>query len=300
MNLELFPGLVASSPPEKLPAAMWPKPRDASITVDLTVDAEPLAAVVEAVREAGYRVTPTAIVVRAIGDVLDEFPDLNVDLRGGKLRQRNAIDTWVTMTDAEGRLTGRRVDELHERDLLDVQEEITQHGEAHRSGDKTSSKAIHTIVQYTPLVVLRAAVRVLEFLIHTLRLPLGAFGVDREGTGAVHVTNVGPFGFRHAAAPIPPITANAYLVTVGEIHEAPVVHEGEIEARRVLPITGTIDHRAVVGLNAGPWAAYFEQQLTDPEALVGYLPGEVAAEIDLGDLPEAGEAKANLSPQFSL
>jgi pyruvate/2-oxoglutarate dehydrogenase complex dihydrolipoamide acyltransferase (E2) component len=277
---------------------MWPKPRDPSITVDLTVDAEPLVAVVEAVREAGHRITPTAIVSRVIGDVLDEFPQLNVDLRGWKLRRRDAVDVWVTMTDEEGRLIGQRVDELHERDLLDVQEEITSTGEAHREGSHTPSKAVHKLVETTPLVVLRALVRVLEFLIHTLRLPLGAFGVDREGTGAVHVTNVGPFGFRHVAAPIPPITANAYLVTVGEIYEAPVVREGEVEARRVLPITGTIDHRAVVGLNAGHWAGYFEEKMTDPEALVGYLPDEVAEEIDVGALPDGGEAKANVARQF--
>jgi pyruvate dehydrogenase E2 component (dihydrolipoamide acetyltransferase) len=279
---------------------MWPKPRDASITADITVDAEPLVAVMEAARDAGHRVTPTAIVTRVVGDVLATYPKLNVDLRGGKLRQRNAVDAWVTMTDDEGRLIGQRVDELDQRDLLDVQSEITGTGEAHREGSHTSAKAVHAIVDKTPLPILRAFVRVLEFLIHTLRLPLGTFGVDREGTGAVHITNVGPFGFRHVAAPIPPITANAYLLTVGEIYEAPVVREGEVEARRVLPITGTFDHRAVVGLNAGPWVAYFEQQITDPEALVGYLPDDVAAEIDLDDVPEGGDAKANIAPRFSL
>lgn len=279
---------------------MWPKPRDSSITVDLTVDAEPIVAVMAACREAGYRVTPTAIVARVVGDVLEAFPDLNVDLRGARLRERNAIDAWVTMTDGEGRLIGRRVDRLHDRDLLDVQEEITSEGRAHEEGDSTASRAVHKIVEYMPLPILRGIVRTLEFLVHTLRLPLGLFGVTREGTGAVHITNVGPFGFRHVSAPIPPITGNAYLVTVGEIYEAPVVHEGEVQARRVLPITGTIDHRAVVGLNAGPWAEHFEAQLTDPEALVGYLPDEVAEEIDIDEVPEGGEAETNLAPRFSL
>lgn len=291
---------MAPSPPEKLPAAMWPKPRDSSITLDLTVDAEPIAAVMEATREAGHRVTPTAIVARVVGDVLEEHPSLNVDLRGWRLRQRNAVDAWITMTDQDGRLIGRRVDKLHERDLLDVQEEITRHGREHEEGEDTAAKAVHKIVEYTPLPILRGIVRTLEFLLHTLRLPLGLFGVDREGTGAVHITNVGPFGFRHVAAPIPPITGNAFLVTVGEIYQAPVVYDGEIQVRRVLPITGTIDHRAIVGLRAGRWAEYFEQQMTDPEALLGYLPDEIAEEIELEDLPEGGEAKANLAPQFSL
>lgn len=291
---------MGSSTVEKLPAAMWPKPRDSSITVDLTVDAEPIVAVMEACREAGYRVTPTAIVARVIGDVLETFPGLNVDLRGWRVRQREAIDAWVTMSDGEGRLIGRRVEDLHERDLLDVQDEITSEGRAHAEGESRASRAVHGIVKYTPLPILRGIVRTLEFLVHTLRLPLGLFGVTREGTGCVHITNVGPFGFRHVAAPIPPITGNAYLVTVGEIYEAPVAYEGELEVRRVLPITGTIDHRAVVGLRAGPWAEYLEQQLTDPEALTSYLPDEVAEEVRQANLPEGGQAEANLTPRFSL
>lgn len=290
---------MAPSPAEKLPAAMWPKPRDSSITVDLTVDAEPLMAVMAATREAGHRLTPTAILTRVVGDVLETFPDLNVDLRGWRLREREAIDAWVTMTDDDGRLIGQRVDELHERDLLDVQAEITGRGEAHREGSHTASKAVHAIVEHTPLPILRGLVRTLEFLVHTLRLPLVAFGVDREGTGAVHVTNVGPFGFRHVAAPIPPITGNAYLVTVGEIYEAPVVREGEVVPRHVLPITGTIDHRAVVGLNAGPWVEHFKQTMTDPEALVGFLPEEVAEQIDPDALPEPGLAEVDVTPRFS-
>lgn len=279
---------------------MWPKPRDSSITADLTVDAEPLATLMEATRDAGHRVTPTAIVTRTIGQLLAEFPEINVDLRGGRLRSRNAIDAWVTMTDRDGRLIGRRVDQLHERDLLDVQREITEEGRAHREGDSTTSRVVHGIVNYTPLPILRAIVRTLEFLLHTLRVPVGVLGVGREGTGAVHVTNLGPFGLRYVSAPIPPITGNAYLVTVGEIHEAPVVVDGEVRARRVLPITATLDHRAVVGLRAGGWAERFEELLTDPEHLVGSLPDDVAAQVSVDEVPQGGRAQATSAARFSL
>lgn len=279
---------------------MWPKPRDPSITADLTVDAEPIAAVMEAVREAGHRVTPTAILARVVGDLLVDYPEINVDLRGGRLRDREAIDAWITMTDDEGRLIGRRVDELDERDLLDVQDEITSHGEAHQQGDSLTSRIAHGIVRYTPLVILRGIVRFLEFLIHTLRIPIPVLGISREGTGAVHITNVGPFGLRHVAAPIPPITGNAFLITVGEIYEAPVAVDGDVQARRVLPMTVTVDHRAAVGLRAGRWAEGFERKMTDPETLVGYLPDEVAEDVSEADLPKGGRVQASTATRFSL
>lgn len=263
------------SPPEKLPAAMWSRPRDSSIRAELEIDAEPLLAVMEAVRATGHRLTPTAIVARAVGEVLVRHPSLNRDVRGGRVRDRGAIDVWVTMTDDEGHLSGHRVDRLDERDLLDVQQVITEKGRAHEEGTSTGSRAIQAIVRWTPLPVLKVLVRTLEFFLHTLRLPVGLLGIDREGFGAVHITNVGPFGVKKVAAPIPPITGQSVLVTVGEIHETPIVEDGEVQAGTVLPLTLTVDHRIVVGIVGGRWVDTFRTALTDAGWLVDQLPDDV-------------------------
>lgn len=261
-------------------AAMWPKPRDSSIHVDASVDAEAIRAFLTAAEEAGYRITPTAVVVQAIGQVLVEHPELNRDVRGGRLRDRDAIDSWVTMTDPDGRLFGKRVDRLDERDLLDVQDEITEEGQAHKQKTSRTSKVVHALVRWLPLFLLRPFVRVLEFVVHTLRIPIPVQGVSREGFGAVHVTNVGPFGLRYVAPPIPPITGQAVLVSVGEIHQAPVVQDGEVVPGWELPIMGTVDHRIVVGITAAKWIRRFETLLTDLDWLVDQLPEDARADID--------------------
>ncbi len=265
--------------PEKLTAAMWPKPRDSSITYDLDVDARPILALVKAAEKVGFRVTPTAIVSKAAAQVLVEYPDLNRDVRGWRLRDRKEVDVWVTMTDEEGRLLGRRVDQMDTRDLVGVQEEITEHASAHKEGRDWTGRIGHGLVKWAPLPLLRGIVRSLEFLLHTLRVPIGLLGINREGAGAVHVTNVGPFGVKHVAAPIPPLMANPYLVAVGEIHEKPVVVDGALEVGSVLPITATADHRVLVGIKAARWANRFEALLTDPDWMVSQMPEEVREDV---------------------
>lgn len=265
--------------PEKLTASMWPKPRDSSVTYELDVDARPLLALVGAAKKLGHRVTPTAIVAKAVSQVLVEYPDLNRDVRGWRLRDRKEVDVWVTMTDDEGRLLGRRVDGMDVRGLVDVQEEITEHGRAHKDGASWTGRIAHGIVKWTPLVLLRGIVRSLEFVLHTLRVPIGLLGINREGAGAVHITNVGPFGVKHVAAPIPPLMANPYLVAVGEIHQKPVLEDGEVVPGTVLPITATADHRVLVGIKGARWAKRFEALLMDPDWMVSQMPEEDREDI---------------------
>lgn len=282
---------MADSAPEKMPAAMWPKPRDSSIHADISVDAEPLSEFLEAVDAAGYRLTPTAMVAKAVGRVLVEHPDLNRDVRGMRLRDRDANDVWVTMSDEDGRLLGKRVARLEERDLLDVQGEITREGQAHKDKTSRTSRVVHWLVRWTPLPILSAFVRVLEFLVHTLRIPIPVQGVSREGFGAVHITNIGPFGLTHVAPPIPPITGQSALVAVGEIHETPVVRDGEVQPGLELPMMLTIDHRIVVGINAGRWMKSFHELLTDQTWMLEQLPEDVREAVE-GKLGEPMSADA--------
>lgn len=261
-------------------AAMWPKPRDSSIHADVSVDAGPLRSFLDATEEAGYRLTPTGVVAHAIGRILVEHPEVNRDLRGGGLRERDAVDVWVTMTDEDGRLFGKRVDGLDERDLIDLQQEITEEGRAHKEGTSMSSRVVHGIVRWTPLPLLKVLVRFLEFLVHTLRIPVPVQGISREGFGAVHITNVGPFGLHHVAPPIPPITGQSTLVSVGAMRKTPVVRDGEVVPGWQLPVMATIDHRIVVGIRAARWVRRFRELMTDTEWMLDQLPPEARKEVE--------------------
>lgn len=260
-------------------AAQWPKPRDPSIHVDLSVDAGPLLSVVQAADHLGRQVGPTSLIVRALGEVFAEHPEANVEISRGRVRQRDRVDAWVTMDADDGRLAGRRVDGVAQRDALDLQEEIRGAAEAYRTGKSSGTDVAYRMIRWLPLPILRAFFAIAGFLIHTVKVPFPAFGIGGgEGFGLFHVTNVGGFGLRRAAVPIPPVTRHAYLFTVGEIHTAPVVRDGQVVAGEVLPITGTIDHRYVVGAKAAAWARAFQDRLTDRDRLLSFLPEDLREE----------------------
>jgi pyruvate dehydrogenase E2 component (dihydrolipoamide acetyltransferase) len=69
----------------------------------------------------------------------------------------------------------------------------------------------------------------------------------------ITLSNFGMFGGRHAALVVlPPQVA---ILGAGRIAERAVAHEGRAEARRVLPLSLTFDHRAVMGGEASRFLA---------------------------------------------
>lgn len=77
------------------------------------------------------------------------------------------------------------------------------------------------------------------------------------------LSNFGMFGGRHAALVVlPPQVA---ILGAGRITERPVAHEGQVTVRRVLPLSLTFDHRAVMGGEASRFLAAVVADLERPE-----------------------------------
>jgi pyruvate dehydrogenase E2 component (dihydrolipoamide acetyltransferase) len=79
------------------------------------------------------------------------------------------------------------------------------------------------------------------------------------------ITNFGSFG-GYQGTPIinPPEVA---ILGCGRIEEKPVVVQGQIEARPILPLALSYDHRLIDGATAGAFLARLKRLLTDPNLL---------------------------------
>ncbi len=82
--------------------AMWPSPNDPQIFGALDIPAQPLRTFIDDARSAGYHVTPTHLVGRAVGHALAAVPEMNVQIRRGRLRPREAIDVFFITAVAGG------------------------------------------------------------------------------------------------------------------------------------------------------------------------------------------------------
>lgn len=96
----------------------------------------------------------------------------------------------------------------------------------------------------------------------------------REGTieaaelrgGTFTITNIGPIG---GTALIPAINyPEVAILGMGKVQEKPVVRDGQIVIRKMLPLTLSFDHRIADGADAARFVSEMVRQLSDPNLLL--------------------------------
>lgn len=93
----------------------------------------------------------------------------------------------------------------------------------------------------------------------------GEIEVSELRGGTFTITNVGPLG---GTALIPTINyPEVAILGMGRVQDKPVVRNGEIVIRKVLPLTLAFDHRIADGADAARFVSELVRQLSDPRLL---------------------------------
>lgn len=88
---------------------------------------------------------------------------------------------------------------------------------------------------------------------------------DMRG-GTFTITNIGPLG---GTAIMPTINyPEVAILAMGQVQEKPVVRDGEIVIRKILPLTLAFDHRIADGADAARFVREMVRQLSDPSLLL--------------------------------
>lgn len=94
----------------------------------------------------------------------------------------------------------------------------------------------------------------------------GKLTVDELRGGTFTITNVGPLG---GTALIPTINyPEVAILGMGRVQEKPVVRDGEIVIRKILPLTLAFDHRIADGADAARFVSELVRMLSDPNLLL--------------------------------
>lgn len=94
----------------------------------------------------------------------------------------------------------------------------------------------------------------------------GNIEVSNLQGGTFTITNVGPLG---GTALIPAINyPEVAILGMGRVQEKPVVRDGEIVVRKVLPLTLSFDHRVADGADAARFVSEMVRELSDPNVLL--------------------------------
>jgi pyruvate/2-oxoglutarate dehydrogenase complex dihydrolipoamide acyltransferase (E2) component len=258
------------SPFRRMAAGMWKKPADPTIHGSMDIDATPALRFLEDhAAQHETRLTVTHLVARAVALAISEQPDLNAKVRfWGRIEQRQTVDLFVTVATEGGRdLSGARIERVDKKSLIEIAREIRERASRIRQGDDASYRQSRSIFTRLPWWLARPATTLSDVLVNELHLDLSAQGMPRDPFGSALITNVGMFGIDTAFAPLLPMARCPILVLVPEVRARPWVIGDRIEARPVLRLCASFDHRLIDGAAAGRIARTLHTLFASPDRL---------------------------------
>ena len=250
----------------RIASAIWSAPRDPQIFGALDIDAGPTRAFIDRARAAGDRVTPTHLVGRAVGHALDVVPDLNVQIRRGRIIPRDDIEVFFITAVAAGHdLSGVKVSGIDRKPVIEVARELADRSTRLKAGSDPEFARTKHVMDRLPPSLLRIALRASAMITQGLRREVPALGLHRSPFGSAMVSSIGMLGLPQGFAPLAWMYDVPVLVLVGELTPKPVAVAGRVEVREVLPITATIDHRYADGWHISKLMNAFREYLAAPE-----------------------------------
>lgn len=244
---------------------MWGAPNDPQIYGALEIDATNLKAFLDACRERGHKVTPTHLVGRAVAVTLREVPEMNVRIVGENIIPRSSVDVFFQTAVEGGRdLSGVKVTNADKKSAVEVAQELTERSRAAKEGRDAEFAKSKSTMNALPLPLLRLALRGAAWLTGDRDTSIRALGLASSPFGSAAVTSIGMFGLPIGFAPLSWMYKIPLLVLVGTIEDRPVVVDGRVEVRPILPVTATIDHRFVDGWHIARAMRTFRAYLDSP------------------------------------
>lgn len=250
----------------RIAGALWSPPSDPQIFGALDIDAGALRVFIERARAAGHRVTPTHVVGRAVAHALAVVPELNVQIRGGRIIPRDTVDVFFITAVAAGHdLSGIKISGIDRKAAIDVARELSERSSQLKAGNDPDFARTKRVMDRLPPRLLRIALRLGAIVTEDMRREIPSLGLRRCPFGSAMVSSVGMLGLPQGFAPLAWMYDVPVLVLVGELTSKPVAVDGKVEVREVLPITATIDHRYADGWHISKLLAAFREYLAAPE-----------------------------------
>ncbi|HEX3795846.1 MAG TPA: dihydrolipoamide acetyltransferase family protein [Acidimicrobiales bacterium] len=202
------------------------------VTEFVTVDVTPMVELVDALRQHqafdGVRVTPLAVIAKALLLALEQNPSLNSswDEEGQQIVTKHYVNLGIAAATPRG-LVVPNIKEAHTMKLRQLAVALADLATTARAGRSTPA--------------------------------------DLSG-GTITITNIGVFGVDGGTPIVNP--GEAAILCVGAVRRQPWEFEEEIALRQVLTLSLSFDHRLVDGQEGSLFLASVASMLADPRAML--------------------------------
>ena len=249
----------------KIAIATWRAPHEGRIHANIQIDVTGILAFIESKRH--LSITLTHLVGAALARAIAANPEVNGRIFLGRFRSFPRVDIGFAVDIESGSdLAPCRVLNADKKTALEISKELIEGARRLRARDDAEYERSIGWVRFVPSILMRPLMSF--FSAWSGGLGRRAFGQPGHPLGSGFVSNVGRFEMREAyLAPLPFARAPIYLA-IGEIHEAPLVVQEQIQIRKVVIITAVADHRIIDGAHAGKLIKSFKGFLNQPALLL--------------------------------
>ena len=249
-------------------AAIYTTPTDSRVYGTLDIDVTEAKKFLDRKREEGVKLTmvhlTTAVLARAVAF---DVPEMNCFIRRGAVVGREHLDVMLPVqVGGDSGVTAAIVRNAHARSVSDIAGEIRDKAAKSRRGEEIKTAKNKYMLNRIPWPLRRPVFRLLKWITIDMGLEITALGLSANSFGSFIVSDIGSFGLNTGMTALMPAAKIPCVVVLGKIEEKPVVKNGEIVIRTILPLTGTFDHRIVDGMQIGKLARGIKRKL--PEAAV--------------------------------
>lgn len=260
----------------KLSTAIYSAPRDGRTHGGMDIDITKSLEFIQKHKEKGVRITVTHLVAAALGKALGyDIPEMNSYVRRGKLLPREDVVVMLAINMGGGGEMGSiRIRNAHNKSVFDIADEVQARVDKTRSGKMNKSGNMKKTLAGIPWPIRSWLFNLIRFITGTLGIDIKSLGIGHDTFGSILLTNIGSHGLTRGTAALFPGSNLAAVIILGKAEDKPVVRDGEIVIRTMLPLNGTFDHRISDGYHGGRLAAAAIKYLENPELLAKRNPSD--------------------------
>lgn len=250
-------------------AAIYTAPSDSRVYGSLDIDVTEAKRFLDAKRKTGVKITmvhlTTAVLARAVAF---DVPELNCFIRRGSVVGRKRLNVMIpVMLDSQSGVSSVLVNDAHARPVSDLANDIRQQAQMSRSGEESKASQNKYLLNKIPWPFRRAVFKLVKWLTVDLGVEMRSLGLSSDSFGSFIVSDIGSFGLTLGMAALFPAAKIPAVIIMGKMEEKPVVRDGEVVIRTILPLTGTFDHRIVDGMQIGKLGRAIHRNFKKPEWL---------------------------------
>ena len=250
-------------------AAIYTTPTDSRVYGTLDIDVTEARKYIDRKREEGVKLTMVhatiAVLARAVAF---DVPEMNCFVRRGAVVGREHLDVMVPVqVGGDTGVTAAIVRNAHARPVSDIAAEIRDKAARSRRGEEIKAARNKYVLNRIPWPLRRPVFRLLKWITVDMGIEVRKLGLSAHSFGSFVVSDIGSFGLNTGMTALMPAAKAPCVVVLGKIEEKPVVRNGEIVVRTILPLTGTFDHRIVDGMQIGKLARGIKRGFRKPEWL---------------------------------